>query len=600
MSKIDLLVVVDGIFSFAENDPSDTFFTITTFLSTLENSQSPTISVDTAHRRTDPLPSNVKFQNFNFATSIPDLSVYDEIWMFGYEGTNNNPENPGPPPGNLAFISDDEIAAIARFMNGGGGIFAAGDHEGLGSLMGGKIPRIRSMRKWFSVIDNDPTIPESAPRNWPPTGSTRADTLQPFDDGTYNFDNQSDDIPQKLTFPGGTVHPILQGPNGPITLFPDHMHEGEVITPWSLTDTLTFSGQTFIEYPVGCPSVYHPNGYQEVPTIIAQGWVIPGHPTPLEGSSCEQLNFTNDPVWTTGKTVNILCVYDGQNACTTPQYSSPGVGRVVTDSSFHHYIDLNLIGDPCGVGAKQQGFRTPAGAEVLADLQAFYINTVVWLANLKWIELSIKPTEVTGGLQNATGTVSVNAIVPAGGLQFNLTSAAPGVASVPGEIAVSPGSPSASFTIETGGTFDVADVYINAELANLPPPGLAPGAGAFLKLLPQPGPPGSLRYLTFNPSQIQFGDETLGTVTIVPSEQLVTVALTCGRPDLATVPPSVTIPAGHTAVSFTVETTNTIRGKVGVAVGVLASVAGMSVQGQLFLSRQSQQIRRIDLKGKPI
>ena len=77
-------------------------------------------------------------------------------------------------------------------------------------------------------------------------------------------------------------------------------------------------------------------------------------------------------------TIGIICAYDGRAA---------NVGRIVTDSSFHHYLDLNLIGDPCGSSPdRQTGFspsglrgQVPAGG-VLDDLQQFYVNTVTWLA----------------------------------------------------------------------------------------------------------------------------------------------------------------------------------------------------------------------------
>lgn len=352
---VRVLVVADGIFNFTkQTDITDDTFTIFTLVDTLNGSSFPQIIVHTAHRQGDPLATIT--MPFNFATSIPDLSVYDEIWMFGYLGSNFGGS------GRLNFISEAELQAIAKFMDGGGGVLATGDHDGLGSLMCGKILRVRSMRKWFAQTDNDPSIPVQAPRNWPAIGPTRADTLQPDHDGNWNFDNQSDDIPQSLDFPNGTVHPILLGPNGPISRFPDHMHEGEVITPWTLWDPLTFNGQQFVEYP----------GHQEAPRIIATGKVIGGHATPLEGSQCEQVNFigAKDPT-VANDNLAILCVYDGHNA---------GVGRVVTDSSFHHYIDLNLIGDPCGIDDKQRGFGTAAGQDILADIKSFYINTAVWLA----------------------------------------------------------------------------------------------------------------------------------------------------------------------------------------------------------------------------
>ena len=80
----------------------------------------------------------------------------------------------------------------------------------------------------------------------------------------------------------------------------------------------------------------------------------------------------------------LLCVYDGRPV---------GVGRVVTDSSFHHYLDLNLIGDPCGSTVDRtqgfgQAYTTPESGGVLADLAAFYVNTVVWLARPESVPIS--------------------------------------------------------------------------------------------------------------------------------------------------------------------------------------------------------------------
>ena len=371
MNPIHVLLVVDGNssalgFNYAPSDTTDDTFTIAAYINALETSTDPVITVTKAHRNADP---HADIQNFNFYSSVPDLSAaYDVIVLIGYEGSNYTDS------GTLIFITDDELIAISNFMQNGGGVLATGDHDGLGSLMSGMIPRVRSMRSWFAESDDDPRIPAAAPRNWPGGGANRADTLQPDHHGEFNFDNQSDNIPQPLTFPGGTVHPILMGPSGPLTGYPDHMHEGEVITPWTYTDTLSFVGThgqgtvTITEYPtVG--------GYQEQPVIIAQGNVIGGHETPVEGSNCEQENFAPALVDTVAKTINILCTYDGHNV---------GVGRIVTDSSFHHYADLNIIGDPCAASTtgdfKQQGFSQ---SSFLQQMQAFYVNTIIWLDRLE-------------------------------------------------------------------------------------------------------------------------------------------------------------------------------------------------------------------------
>ena len=372
-SPINLLVVVDGIFIHGPQvtaagtpDQRDVSFTINTLITTLTQNVDPPIKVTRATRNpTDPTPGVLT--SFTFSGSVPDLSVYDEIWLFGYEGSNYTAVLDPIP-----FISQAELKAIADFMEGGGGVMAVGDHDGLGSVMCGMIPRVRSMRAWFDPLDTDLSIPPQAPRNLPGEGPPRGDTLRAYQASPggadqWFFDNQSDANPQPLTFPLGTSHPILQGANGPISGFPDHMHEGMVITPWSYTEPL-LPGDTRMEYPTVA-------GYQEKPVILAQGTTIPGHGAERtdDTAPCES-NFSNETELTIASfTIDILCAYDGH---------SVNCGRVVTDSSFHHYLDLNLLGDPCSsIPAKTLGFRDSLGHNlpILDDLLAYYVNLAVWL-----------------------------------------------------------------------------------------------------------------------------------------------------------------------------------------------------------------------------
>lgn len=391
MADIKVLIVVDGLFSLQNVYPDPTqpdhFFTISHLVATLRASTTPTFSVDTANRgfnwyyntnlnnQADPNATIANPNPFLFDDPHVDLSVYDEIWLIGYEGTNFQAVSPPA----LSFISDSELAAITRFMDGGGGVFATGDHDGLGSLMCGRIPRVRSMRKWFASQDTDPRIPAQPPRNWPGGTADRADTLfrgtNPNPPDPFFFDYQSDDTPQPLSFPGNIVHAIMGGPNGPISGFPDHMHEGEVVVPTDLSRTsandanLAFADPGFVEFPsVG--------SHQEIPSIIATGNITGGHGTLVsDGMPCENANFSKAAEQTASNKppLNILAVYDGR---------AVGVGRVVTDSSFHHYMDLNLLGDPCSNPgtAMQQGFNFSAsGKAALAEIEAFYINTATWL-----------------------------------------------------------------------------------------------------------------------------------------------------------------------------------------------------------------------------
>jgi hypothetical protein len=388
-------------------DTSDNTFTVSEFIYLLTTA-TRRIVVNTAHRRNDP---NADIPNFNFATTT-DLSFYDVLWIIGYEGYNYRYY--GSP------ITNVEIQAIAQFMDGGGGVFATGDHEGMGSYICGQIPRIRSMRKWYGQqIDLPPGVPTMAVNsqgqavssvNWPGISTRtagRADTLQqnPSDTATvFQFDDQSDAIPQLLSFPGGQVHPILANGQGPISRFPDHMHEGEVVTPLDTSQVLPINGQQFDEYP------HHGRDFQPLPSIIATGTIVGNHSTTVEGSTCEQINFSSDSTATAARPLGILSAYDGH---------SVGVGRVVTDSSFHHYLDLNLTGDPCGSSPdRQQGFgvaaRAPAAGSVLADLQAFYVNTAEWLARRKCQFSTDLPfdrilkAQVTGTLSGSTPGVLFN------------------------------------------------------------------------------------------------------------------------------------------------------------------------------------------------
>ena len=200
---------------------------------------------------------------------------------------------------------------------------------------------VRGYRRWQSRIG-------------PAVGSTRQDTLQQgaTDVGdTFFFDDQSDDVPQPLTVLVPS-HPVVQGATGVLAVYPDHMHEGEVMVPTgaqltqtSATDTtLSFAGPGFTEFPtIGvyqAPTDYPGN------VSAGSGGGLTGHVTEVptgmnpEDIACENTNFSADASVCVVRTNNTLAAYDGPTV---------NVGRIVTDSSFHHFLDLNLLGDPCSL-----------------------------------------------------------------------------------------------------------------------------------------------------------------------------------------------------------------------------------------------------------
>jgi hypothetical protein len=253
------------------------------------------------------------------------LAGYDQVWFFGVRQCNvtGQPENE---------LTAAEVSALAAWMNTGG-VLITGDHSNprpggadpgldaslnLGRALGRSIPRAGELRVWdggpdASTVDNHNT-------QVPVAGT------DPNDLGL-----QSDTLPQQLilrhyslgwSFPPWRrrwrPHPLFCGGGGPITVFPDHMHEGELVIPTSL------------------PAATWPSGIfgQPRPEVVARG--------------TDKRN---------GEVYGVVSAYDGAPA---------GVGRIVADATWHHYFNVNLLGFPPG--------------PVLDDLAEFYVNLAVWLS----------------------------------------------------------------------------------------------------------------------------------------------------------------------------------------------------------------------------
>jgi hypothetical protein len=276
--------------------------------------------VTKANRGADPSADrqNVKLTDFTLSAS------FDEIWLFGFNSGD--------------LLTPQEKAALADFMdNHKGGVLATGDHASLGQGIAGAVPRAGKMRLY-------PAPPNMGP-GW---NTTIVEGSDP--NSTYDFDDQSDDVPQRIRwkkYPLWSListpfsrrvrpHPLLCSPEGPIDVFPDHEHEGEAIVP------STFPAA---EWPSG------PTG-QVRPEVIAWGRI-------------------KDPVATkTGQEIGLVSAYDGHEA---------SVGRIAADSTWHHFFDINLNGLPGD--PTYRGFSaTPGGQAALKKIEAYYLNLAVWLA----------------------------------------------------------------------------------------------------------------------------------------------------------------------------------------------------------------------------
>jgi hypothetical protein len=359
ITTIKILIVVDGGLSLTE---SANGFGIGRLIRLLRESQicCTRFQVDTARREasTAGAPTYSGFRFDQVAAGAPVLNKYDEVWCFGFNPGNNDgaPDSDITQPGALP-LSDAELAALTTWMNTrGGGVLAMGDHDYLGASMCFRIPRVRSMRRWTNAQGVPPIGGQ-----FNPDTALRHDTNQPFTAGqiagTDSIPNsvERDSKPQKIEwFPWISQrvnvfqirkrpHPILCHPeHGPIDVLPDHPHEGwcfenDEIDLTAPLDIPTLSGD---EYPtVG--------GDQPRPLVIAHGNTTKNPP--------HQLVKGPSP----GKRFAQISVYDGRPA---------NVGRVVVDSTWHHWFDMNITQIEA------------TGGENWDKISRYFLNVAVWLA----------------------------------------------------------------------------------------------------------------------------------------------------------------------------------------------------------------------------
>lgn len=376
ISRCDLriLLLADGPLDFSDDD-----FGLSAFVRTLA-SQLPLrvrLQITIAHIGDAPLDQQLaneplvtrriplfKFDDADHFSS----DMYDQVWLFGFQQTFSGHEFRGRPGSGypVGRLSDRELRAISEFMNGGGGFFATGDHGALGTALGGSVPRVRSMRLWPNPSPVDDPADEVGMR-----GPRRNDTTTVGYDAISQFSDQSDDIPQtiiptmftaysgfwKFAFP----HPLLCSATGVIRVMPDHPHEGECTIPASPNARLNFEGLEFEEYPEVSP------GQRLLPVVIA---------TSIVG---DNLNAGGSKTNTVGHRFGSISAYDGHRV---------DLGRVVTDATWHHFVNVNLVGDknftpvselPAN-DPKRRGFlATAQGQEAFNKIKAYFRNIALWL-----------------------------------------------------------------------------------------------------------------------------------------------------------------------------------------------------------------------------
>ena len=282
---------------------------------------------------------------------------YDEVWFFGtFQATRKKFISKAVRGGPESELNKTEVEVVGEWMAvgpdqhmRGGGVLMTGDHNqtlvkgtlpsgenplcpesdetpkflGLGRAIGRCVPRAGRLRRW-----------EGEPATNEPKHSFNTQVPS----GDFDIESQIlqlDANPQKLLLLGfdfkgedvtnGFPHPLFFYRVGSlIRSFPDHVHEGAVVLP---TDNELKDEKEWPKIII-----------QPKPRVVARG---------IDSRTCSS--------------INLLAAYNGD--CV-------GVGRIVADSTWHHYVGVNL-----------EEFPSPSLPNTPTDqIGQFYENLAIWLA----------------------------------------------------------------------------------------------------------------------------------------------------------------------------------------------------------------------------
>jgi len=175
--------------------------------------------------------------------------------------------------------------------------------------------------------------------------------------------------------------------------------------------------------------------------------------------------------------------------------------------------------------------------------QGFNNGNVFYSRSVGLDSLSVTPSSVGGG-DASTGTVRMNGPAPMGGAIISLSSNNAAVGSIPASVTMAAGATSATFTVMTSPVTTSTNVSISAAYNGVSENALLGVEASTLSLL------------SVSPSTVTGGASSTGIINLssaAPSGGAV-VSLSSSDPSVASVPPSVTVPAGATSATFTVAT----------------------------------------------
>jgi hypothetical protein len=198
--------------------------------------------------------------------------------------------------------------------------------------------------------------------------------------------------------------------------------------------------------------------------------------------------------------------------------------------------------------------KAPFGAHItrLVAMGLLVLSGALVVASVAQAAVSISRAEISGTQLRIEGQASPNRTITVDGLAMGTSDGA-------GKFRID----RSGFTAPADCTVDVNDGSATAATARL--------SGCTLSSSPPPSSSASLSSLTVSPADVVGPDPATGTVTLssaAPSGGF-TVDLTSDNTAVATVPPSVTIPAGSTRATFTVSTNGVTNAQSAVIIGTV-------------------------------
>lgn len=172
-----------------------------------------------------------------------------------------------------------------------------------------------------------------------------------------------------------------------------------------------------------------------------------------------------------------------------------------------------------------------------------YHSATISVLSDKITGLSVGPNSIAAG-SSTTGTITLQAVAPAGGWTVNLSAAVPSLVTVPTSVLVPAGSSTVTFPITTKATSSTLTIGVYAT---------CPTSSASTTVTINGN---SLVSVSVNPTSVTAGGSVIGTVTINTAAGTGgwTVNLSAGVPSEVTLPASVVVPAGATSTTFTINT----------------------------------------------